>query len=231
MITEILTEDQVVKDETFPIEAKVYDGGTQQVPSAATITVKNPSGANQVEDQAVAISEAGTMTYTLPVANTATLWENAIIEITYTISSVDYKMVRFFDVVLNKISPCIVDDDLKEYYPELTDEIWSAESNYDDQIQEAFKILKRDLKNKGRRPHMLIDGSQLRIPLIHKTFEIIFRGFFKETGDKWHELYKEHEQKFKDEFADLVIKYDSDEDGNIDRDEKTVLASHIDLER
>ena len=231
MITEILTEDQVVKDETFPIEAKVYDGGTQQVPSAATITVKNPSGANQVEDQDVSISEAGTMTYTLPAANTATLWENAIIEITYTISSVDRKMVRFFDVVRNKISPCIVDADLKEYYPELADEIWSGETNYDDQIQEAFKILKRDLKNKGRRPHMLIDGSQLRIPLIHKTFEIIFRGFFKEAGDKWHELYKEHEQKFKDEFADLVIKYDSDEDGNIDRDEKTVLAGHIDLER
>ena len=231
MITEILTEDQVVKSATFPIEAKVYDGGTQQVPSSATITVRNPGGVAQVEDQPVAISAAGTMTYTLPAANTAALWENAIIEITYTIGSVDSKMVRFFDVVLNKLSPCIVDADLKEYYPELADEIWSAESNYDDQIQEAFKILKRELKNKGNRPHMLIDGSQLRIPLIHKTFEIIFRGFFKEAGDKWHELYKEHELKFKDEFADLVIKYDSDEDGVIDRDEKTVLASQINLER
>ncbi len=231
MITEILTEDQVVKDETFPIEAKVYDGGTQQVPSSATITVKNPNGAAQIEDQTVAVAVGGTMTYTLPAANTATLWENAIIEITYTISSVDRKMVRFFDVVRNKISPCIVDADLKEYYPELADEIWSAESNYDDQIQEAFKILKRDLKNKGNRPHMLIDGSQLRIPLIHKTFEIIFRGFFKEAGDKWHELYKEHEQKYIDEFAALVIKYDSDEDGIIDKDERTVLASQIDLER
>lgn len=231
MITEILTEDQVVKDETFPIEAKVYDGGTQQVPSAATITVKNPSGVAQVEDQAVAIAAGGTMTYTLPAANTATLWENAIIEITYTISSIDHKMVRFFDVVLNKISPCIVDEDLKDYYPELADEIWSAESNYDQQIHEAFIQIKRELKNKGRRPHMLIDGSQLRTPLIHKTFEIIFRGFFKEAGDKWHELYKEHEQKCKDEFADLIIKYDSDEDGNIGRDEKTILAGHIDLDR
>ncbi|MCK5127906.1 MAG: hypothetical protein KAR42_16735 [candidate division Zixibacteria bacterium] len=231
MITEILTEDQVVKSETFPIEAKVYDGGTQQVPSAATITVKNPNGAAQVEDQTVAVAVGGTMTYTLPAANTGTLWENAIIEITYTISSVDYKMVRFFDVVLNKISPCIVDEDLKDYYPELTDEIWSAESNYDQQIQEAFNILKRELKNKGNRPHMLIDGSQLRIPLIHKTFEIIFRGFFKEAGDKWHELYKEHEQKFTDEFDALVIKYDSDEDGIIDRDERTVLASQINLDR
>ena len=231
MITEILTEDQVIKDEAFPIEAKVYDGGTQQVPSAATITVKNPAGKILVEDQAVAVASGGTMTYTLPAANTNTLRENAIIEITYTISSVDHKMVRFFDVVLNKLSPCVVDADLKEYYPELTDEIWSGESNYDDQIQEAFRILKRELKNKGNRPHMLIDGSQLRIPLIHKTFEIIFRGFFKEAGDKWHELYKEHEKKFEDEFEELVIKYDSDEDGNIDRDEKAKLASHIDLER
>ena len=231
MITEILTEDQVVRGESFPIEAKVYDGGTQQVPSAATITVRNPNGKAQVEDESVAVASGGTMTYTLPAENIATLWEDAIIEITYTISSVDHKMVRFFDVVLNKLSPCIIDADLKEYYPELTDEIWSDESNYDDQIQEAFRALKRELKNKGNRPHMLIDGSQLRIPLIHKTFEIIFRGFFKEAGDKWHELYKEHEQKFADEFEELVIKYDSDEDGVIDRDEKKVLASQIDLER
>jgi len=231
MITEILTEDQVVKAEDFPIEAKVYSAEAQLVPTAATITVKNPSGVAQVEDQTVTIAVEGTMTYTLPAANTGILWENAIIEISYTVSSIVYKMVRFFDVVLNKISPCIVDADLKEYYPELTDEIWSGETYYDDQIQEAFKVLKRDLKNKGRRPHMLIDGSQLRIPLIHKTFEIIFRGFFKEAGDKWHELYKEHEQKYKDEFADLIIKYDSDEDGAIDKDEKTILASQIDLER
>ncbi len=231
MITEILTEDQVVKGEDFPIEAKVYDGGTQQVPSAATITVKNPSGVALVTDQTVSIAAGGTMTYTLPAANTGLLYENAIIEITYTISSIDHKMVRFFDVVLNKLSPCIVDEDLKEYYPELADEIWSEESNYDDQIQEAFKATKRELKNKGNRPHMLIDGSQLRIPLIHKTFEIIFRGFFKEAGDKWHELYKEHEQKFKDEFEALVIKYDSDEDGVIDKDEKRVLVSQINLDR
>lgn len=231
MITEILTEDQVVKSEDFPIEAKVYSAGTQLVPSAAIITVKNPNGADQIEDQSMAVSEAGTMTYILLATNTGILWENAIIEITYTISSVDHKMVRFFDVVLNKISPCIVDEDLKDYYPELADEIWSGETNYDEQIQEAFIQIKRELKNKGRRPHMLIDGSQLRTPLIHKTFEIIFRGFFKEAGDKWHELYKEHEQKCKDEFADLIVKYDSDEDGIIDRDEKTVLASQIDLER
>jgi hypothetical protein len=140
-------------------------------------------------------------------------------------------MVRFFDVVLNKISPCIVDADLKEYYPELTDEIWSTESNYDDQIQEAFKVLKRDLKNKGNRPHMLIDGSQLRIPLIHKTFEIIFRGFFKEEGDKWHLLYKEHEGKYTNEFDSLIIKYDADEDGVIDKDERKKLLGQVNLER
>lgn len=231
MITEILTEDQVVKSEAFPIEAKVYDGGTQQVPSSATITVKNPDGTAQVEDQTVTISAGGIMTYTLPAANTGTLWEDAIIELTYTISSIDYKMVRFFDVVLNKISPCIIDDDLKDYYPELTDEIWSAESNYDQQIQEAFKQIKRELKNKGRRPHMLIDGSQLRTPLIHKSFEIIFRDFFKEIGDKWHVLMELHTQKFEDEFAALVIKYDSDEDGIVDEAERDEVAGQIDLER
>lgn len=231
MKTEILTEDQAVKSDDFPIELKVYEAGTQLVPTSATITIKNPAGTTQITAAAMAIAVGGTMTYSLDSAYTATLWENAIIDVDYVVSTVTYKLIRFFDVVLNALTPCIIDADLKEYYPELTDEIWSGTSNYNDQIVEAFKEIKGDLKNKGRRPHMLIDGSQLRTPLIHKTFEIIFRDFFKELDDKWHVLMEIHSQKYKDEFAELAIKYDADEDGLIDSAEKKITVGQINCER
>lgn len=231
MKTEILTEDQAVKGDDFPIEIKAYEAGAQLVPSSAAITIKDPDGSTIIDAAVMSISGPGTMTYTLPAANTAILWEDAIIDIDYVISSVTYKCVRFFDVVLNALTPCIIDADLKEYYPELADEIWSGETNYNDQVIEAFKQIKRDLKNKGRRPSMLIDGSQLRTPLIHKTFEIIFRDFFKEIDDKWYVLMEIHEKKYKDEFAELAIKYDADEDGIIDKAERKSVAGQINLER
>ena len=84
---EILTEDQAVKGLDYPIEVKVYEGGTQKVPSSATITVKDPSGTKQVEDQAMSVDENGTMTYTLSSSKTTKLWENAVIEISYVIST------------------------------------------------------------------------------------------------------------------------------------------------
>ncbi|MCK4759721.1 MAG: hypothetical protein KAT69_06700 [Candidatus Aminicenantes bacterium] len=231
MKTEILTEDQAVKSDDFPIELKVYEAGTQLIPTSATITIRDPDGTIIIDAVAVSIAAGGTMTYTLLAAKTVTLWENAIIDIDYVVSTVTYKCIRFFDVVLNALTPCIVDDDLKNHYPELADEIWSGETNYNEQIIEAFKEIKRDLKNKGRRPNMLIDGAQLRIPLIHKSFELIFRDFFKEIDDKWHVLMEIHAQKYRDAFAELAIKYDADEDGSIDPDERKSVTGQINLER
>ena len=96
MKTEILTEDQAVKSDDFPIELKVYEAGTQLIPTSATITIRDPDGTIIIDAVAVSIAAGGTMTYTLLAAKTATLWENAIIDIDYVVSTVTYKCVRFF---------------------------------------------------------------------------------------------------------------------------------------
>ena len=73
------------------------------------------------------------MTYSLDSAYTATLWEAAIIEVEYTISSIVYKAKFLFDVVLNKLKCNVIDADLKNHFPALADEIWSVQNNYDKQ--------------------------------------------------------------------------------------------------
>lgn len=229
---EILTEDQAVKGLAYPIEVKVYEEGVQLIPSSATITVKNPDGTKQVEDQSMTIdSDTGTMTYSLTATYTAKLWENAIIEISYVVSSVTYKAVFLFDVVLNKLKCSIIDEDLKGYFPKLKDELWDEQINYDPQIQEAFKIVKRDIKDKGKRPHMLIDGMQIRELIIFKTFEMIFFDFAKNEEDVWFMRYQTMKETYDNRFAKLNIKYDIDEDALIDEAEKKGALGQIDLER
>jgi len=228
---EILTDNEAVKAYDYPIEVKVYLEGTQAVPSSATITVKNPKGKKQVEDQSVTIAGSGTMTYTLDSAYTANLWENAIVEIEYVISSITYKMVSLFDVVINKLKCSVLDANLKDYYPKMADEIWSEQSNYDDQIQEAFLEVKRDIKDKGKRPAMLIDGSQIRELIIAKSFEIIFFSMMKEEGDKWFIRHEKEAQKYKDKIAKLLIHYDIDESGTIEEEERRLSLSQFQMKR
>lgn len=228
---EILTENEAVKSLAYPIEVKVYEAGTQLVPTSGTITVKNPGGTAQVEDVAVSIDANGTMAYSLTTTYTGTLWENAIIELSYVVSSVTYKAIFLFDVVLNRLKCNIIDTDLKDYFPALAAEIWSVQTNYDKQIQEAFNIVKRDIKDKGRRPHMLIDGSQIRECLILKTFDLIFFAFAKTEEDIWWNRYMMFKEKYDDRFSKLVIKYDTDEDGLIDGDERKITISQAKLVR
>jgi len=147
------------------------------------------------------------------------------------LSSVNYKVVFHFDVVLCQIKPTVVDTDLKNYFPQLAQEIWADEANYDKQIQEAFRIIKRDIKDKGRRPAMLIDGMQVRELLIIKTFELIFFEFAKSEEDIWWKRHEEMKDQYRERFDKLVIKYDRDEDMLIDEDEKMGSLGQITLER
>ena len=228
---EILTENEAVKSLDYPIEVKVYESGAQLVPDSATITVKDPGGSAQVEDEAVAIAASGDMTYSFTSTHTATLWENAVIELEYVVSTVTYKAIFLFDVVLNRLKCNIIDQDLKDYFPALAADIWSTQTTYDKQIQEGFNIVKRDIKDKGRRPHMLIDGSQIRECLILKTFELIFFAFAKSEEDIWWNRYLMVKEKYEDRFSKLIIKYDTDEDGTIEKDEKDTSLGRIKLVR
>lgn len=231
---EILTENEAVKGYEFLIEAKVYKDGEQEVPTAATITVKDQGGTEIVEDQAMEIDEDGTLTYTLEAAKVSDLFEDGVIEIEYTTEDdAKHKMVRLFDMVLNSLTCSVTDDDLKKYMPKIASFLWSGETCYDKQIEEAFRLVKRDIRDRGRRPHMLIDGEQVRELVIVKTFCLVFMAFFKQRSDedRWWVLYEEYKEKYAAQFSKLIIKYDEDEDGLIDSEEREKPISQIKMVR
>lgn len=232
MRTAVLTEDQAVQNLDFPIEVKIYEGGAQVPPSSATITIKDPDGAELVSDATMSIEgSVGTLTYTLTAEKTTDLLENALIEIEYTVSGIKDKLTFFFDVVIQKLLCAVADADLKNYFPDLTAHLWTGETSYSKQIDEAFRVVKRDIKNKGRRPAMLIDGSQVRELVIVKTLGNIFFAFSKAPDDIWWARYEKALDQYQALLEGLLIKYDEDEDGLIDSAEKKTGVGQVSMVR
>jgi len=219
-----LAEDQAPRGAAFPIEANVYLAGTIVKPTSATVTIRDPDGAEILPAAAMKVETAGPLTYLLEAAKTADLWENAVIEINYTIDTVVYRATFFFDVVITPLACDVVDNDLKAYFPLLAEEIWAGTTSYSGQVAEAFSTVKRLIKDKGRRPSMLIDGSQVRELVIIKTFEMIFFNFAKNPEDVWWKRYEKYAALFTARFAALQIKYDEDESGTIEADEESGLG-------
>jgi hypothetical protein len=231
MKVEILKEYEATKGLAFLVEVNIYENGEQIIPSSATITVKSPFGEVIINEAEMTINQAGTLSYMISAEKLSQLWENAIIEINYVADDRPHKSIFYFDVVICPLKPTVTDTDLKTYFPQLGEEIWDGETNYDKQIQEAFKIIKRDIKNKGRRPSMLLDSAQIRELLILKAFELIFFDFAKSEDDIWWKRYEEMKEKYKTAFENLLIKYDQDQDSLIDSTEKTISLGQIVLER
>lgn len=221
-----LSEDQAPQDAAFPIEAKVYSAGVQVKPTSATVAVRDPDGTEILAATAMTVDgTTGTLSYLLAAAKTADLWESAVIEINYTIAAVVYRATFFFDVVITPLACDVIDADLKAYFPLLADEIWTGTTSYSGQIAEAFNAVKRLIKDKGKRPSMLIDGSQVRELVIIKTFEMIFFNFSKDPEDVWWKRYIAYHDLFTARFAALQIKYDEDESGTIEADENLGLGN------
>ena len=232
-LTVKITESQALKSLAYDIEIKIYRSGVQIVPTSVTLTVKDPGGTIQVEDVSLTPSVAGTITYELSTTYTGTLWENALLELSYVDEASNaQKETMFFDVVLSILKCAVIDSDLTDYEPDLASHLWGSQTTYDNQIQKAFEQVNRDIKNKGRRPEMLIDGSQVKEIVIYKSLSIICFSFSKDVDeDIWWHKYLKWEDMYNTEFEKLVIKYDESESGTIEDDEKKDTMGQINFKR
>lgn len=87
-------------------------------------------------------------------------------------------------------------------------------------IQQSFKKIETMIYNKGNRPALIIESSQIEIPLIYLTVQMICLDLMNEENDKWHILAKEYGDKFDKAFSGMALDYDEDESGAISPDEE-----------
>lgn len=83
-------------------------------------------------------------------------------------------------------------------------------------IEKAFEEMLFDVRQKGYRPALIIESSDLKIPHVKKTLAMICRDYITQVGDKWDELSKVYDKQYNDFMGKVQFQYDADESGIVD---------------
>lgn len=210
---------QVTKDRAYTFTAKAHASGTQSVPTAATITIKRPGGGampTAVSGASMTVAGSGDMTYALTAANAVDIGSGYTADVAYTVSSVVYDGHFLFDVVRFPLRNVVLQSNLVDLHPDLTDILFSGESNYATQIARAYEDIYHFIESKGKRPYLILSSEDLRRPIEFQAMVRILRSRKKEDGDRWDGLKKDYEAQVQRWMDMAQFEYDSDSSGTLD---------------
>lgn len=86
-------------------------------------------------------------------------------------------------------------------------------------INQCFEKINQMIYDKGNRPALIMESSQIRIPLIYLTLATICLDLRDKVDDKWDMTYKEYKDMFENSFNSLKLDYDADESGGVQGEE------------
>lgn len=98
-------------------------------------------------------------------------------------------------------------------------------------IENCFEKIEQMLYNKGKRDALIMEASQIRVPLIYLAIHAIATDLFEEQNDRWDLIRTEYADKFEKAFTTLALDYDEDESGGVQGDEAQQFTSSIDINR
>lgn len=98
-------------------------------------------------------------------------------------------------------------------------------------IEQCFKKIETMLYDKGKRDSLILESSQVEIPLIYLTVHFICLDLSDEIDDKWDRLAKTYWEKFQSAFNNLTLEYDEDESGTIQGDEEQSSTGELRIRR
>lgn len=219
MAARILVSESLYGVNFIP-EIEVYEDGAIVAPSSASISLYSPSGVLMVDARVATIDSSTKRISAVFTSGESgeinTKAEDWRLMVDYEIGSVADQANFLFDSCLVLLENSVVDDDLLKLHPNLADERYEAQANFNPQIEKAFSDIKRILKEKGQRPNLLIDAAQIRSLIIAHALEIIFFDFAKTVDDIWWHRYQEMKNDYLGQWETIVLKYDSSEVGTVD---------------
>ncbi len=100
-----------------------------------------------------------------------------------------------------------------------TDSVYRIVKSYTSKIIACFEKFEQMLYDKGNRAELIMESSQIRIPLIYLTVHFVALDKRQDFEDKWDLLATDYWKKFESAFSNLKVSYDLDESGTIDDEE------------
>lgn len=101
-----------------------------------------------------------------------------------------------------------------------TTSIYLAIKSFAKKIQAAFDTVCTMLYDKGKRHELILESSQIALPLTYLAIHLIALDLMDELDDKWDRISKTYQDKFDKAFSNMKLDYDEDESGAIDESEK-----------
>ena len=213
---------QVTKDRAYTLTCKLYLDNSQDVVASGTITILGPGGGalpgSAVSGAAVTVDGSGTCTYTLSAANAATLGSNYTAQWVLTDSNADvHEFLQLFDVVEYPLHNMVIQADLVKHHPDLTNHLFSGESDAQAYIEMAFEDVYATIEANGLRPWLVLGSHELRRPTEHLALAKLFLARVNSPGDKWDRLHDYHSNQFQRWFSANSKKwaYDIDQSGTV----------------
>lgn len=109
--------------------------------------------------------------------------------------------------------------------------VFRAVRSFHQKIFQAFKKIEQMLYDKGKRHELIIESSQIEVPLLYLTIHFIAVDIMDETDDKWDMTQKLYWDKFNASFNSLKLEYDEDESGTISGDESQTGPGSLRIRR
>lgn len=230
--------DQIERGRSNTIKCPVYRSGALVAPSSGTVTVYEPGGSAVVSAAAVTVS-GSVAQYALASATVAGYsysdgwaieWALAMPDgVTHTYRT-DAALVR------RMIYPVVTDADLIARLPALDPSgaapITSA-SDYQDRLDEAWRIIVRRLQTDGRLPWLVVDGHALAEVHISLTLSLILRDLAtrSEGASYYADEARAYRQEYEHAYRTARLREDRDDDGVPDSTDRTPVAPTLWLGR
>lgn len=112
-----------------------------------------------------------------------------------------------------------------------TTSVYKIVRSFHPKIQQSFKKLEQMIYDKGKRHQLILESSQIEIPLIYLTIHFIAIDLTDEVDDKWSVISKEYWDRFNDSFNSLKLEYDEDDSGTIAGDEEQTGPGSLRIRR
>ena len=165
---------------------------------------------------------AGSLTDTLKRKEIDDYWKGGIIEI---LSGTGSGQKR--DVSGNTQSTGVVTVSPNFATNPSTDSVYRIVRSFTSFILQSFEKIEKMLEDKGKRSALILESSQIRIPLIYLTIHHVAIDYRDEENDKWDLLAKDYIEKFQKSWDTLRLDYDEDESGGVQGDEAQQNISSI----
>lgn len=218
----LLLPDYLVQEQDNAISCPLWQDGALVTPSIGTVSVYDASNTAVVNAAAVTVT-GSIATYTIPAAVLPSTLSRGMgwrVEWTLTVDGTTTTYRNSAGLVKSRLMPVVTDADLYRresgLNPDGAAPISRNVTDYQNYLDEAFVTINGRLAGKGNLPHLIMEPTALREPLLLLTLHLIFEDFRTRLNETWSEKAKEYEDKFTKAWDNLAFEYDSTDNGKSD---------------